>query len=474
MIFSRRLLLLGLGLAAQVSVCAAATVCAANSQQHPFTAPGKLELLIAPAHEPRPDSLSAGFVAGPDTNTFVRFPNPFGPDGEVASVALQGVVRDHLGGLSMDFKFRFTWRDAIRVNDGPKGYSFSRKELAAYPSLLRRFQSAHPTFDHIELSFHAKPRTAVQFMEQNRIEMTLPENHFLYGLEGEWPASSPSIPPKWGDRMTMFGSPNSRVMAEEEVVKRWSELASVHCAFVKVVGLKIPRAEFLAIAKLLEAYQKGDKELEKEYAVLTEGLGKTSVPAYTRQDDGARPIEPPNFSAEIVKGLKKGVALSSRGRTVWQSADYHGIRPLGADGRFFVVFHAKGQRIVNARGVVQAFDGTDTFNQVSPGDRPGQHKLARYDENGSPVFQTHKDYTSFPNGLTDAQFRELRSRDGDGRCRASSLKSGEVGIHLGRRLAFVRGRQYVVDERAKLLESREAYYTVSDRRPDNNRKICND
>jgi hypothetical protein len=460
---------LGLGLFAS-SVAHAS--CMVEGNKTPFSSPGILDLKLAPEHEPRADSMSAGFAAGPDAIRFLRFPNAFGADREIATAALQGRLRDHLGSLSMDFKFIWTWRDVIEVNDGPKRYVLSRKELAAYPSLLQRFQSTRPTFDRIELTLKAIPSNPTLFMEQDTITLTLPHGHLVIGGDGEVPPSSPSIPPQWRDRMTMSAPGTQRERPEADMARRWAEYGTARCPFVKIVGLKVPRAELLGIAKLLEEYKAKDKSLEQEFALLKDGLGKTPVAPYTRSDEGARPVEPPAFSAEIVKGLKQGVALSSRGRTVWQSSEHHGISPLDPGGRYFVVWRQRMRQIVNARGVVQSVDGVSRFNGVDKDANTGQYRLSVYDAGGSPAYETRKHYTSGAGVMNDSEFSRFRSRDGDGNCRKSNTKPGELSFHLGSREYYYKGKQYWVDERMRLLRREDAWFRDGSPRSQVGERIC--
>lgn len=460
---------LGLGLLG--SPAAHASSCMVDANKTPFATPGTLDLRLAPEHDPRADSMSAGFVAGPDAIRFVRFPNAFGPDPELATVALHGRLRDYLGSLSMDFKFTWTWRDVIEVADGTRRYTLSRKELAAYPSLLQRFRSARPTFDRIELTMKATPSNPTRFMEHDTIALTLPHSHLVIGGDGEVPPSAPAILPQWRDRMTISAPGSNRERPEADMARRWAEYGTAYCPFVKIVGLKVPRAELLTIARLLEEYKAKDKALEQEFGLLKEGLGKTPVAAYTRSDDGARPVEPPAFSAEIVKEMKKGVALRSRGRIVWQSTDHDGISPLDAGGRYFVVYRQRMQQIVNARGVVQSVDGVTRFNSIDKNARPGQHRLAVYDAGGPPSYETKKDYTS-RRVMTDSEFSTFRSNDGDGNCRKSSTKPGEVSFHFGSRTYYHQGRQYWVDERIGLLRRESAWFPGGSAPSQVGRRIC--
>lgn len=463
----------GLGLALLAGNAHAQAVCKAD--RLPFTAPGDLSLDLSPHGQYRPGSLGVEFGAGPDAVTFIRFPDPHGPDKELATVGLQGRAWDLLGSFAMDFKFTWRYTDVVMVPEGHKQWFISRKELAAYPSLMERFRNARPSFDRIEVSMSGVSSKRLNELERHALRITLPHSHLVVDAEDATPPSAPAVLPHWLDRLSIGDSPYQKKAREDEMAARWGQLESVTCKdfFVKIVGLKIPRAELLRIAKLLDEYKAKDKELDKEFALLKDGLGKAAVPAYARNDELARPVEPPVLGAEIVKGLKQGVALQSRGRVVWQSSEYGGIQPLDKAGRFFTVW-AKGRTlIVNARGVVQVVDGERSFQRVSAGARAGEYLAELYDPKASPDFVTDKSYSGAPGTLTASEMASFRAKDGNGRCKTyDNIKPGQLFFTGTSRSQYVKGRQLVMDERMKLTRREEAYFRTGSPGSEVGRRIC--
>lgn len=387
----------------------------------------------------------------------------------------------------------FVWElnDTVLTGSTPRK-TVAVSKLAKYPSLLRRMQNLRPT--RVDAVIDLKLRNQA-CMDKDALNCQAGRLYFRFAHQSvHVPASRsmetiapPASPTDWRrqvstdpDPRTRFGEQDrSSVEDMRKLMARPVYLGDGVAHQQRLVDLKLewPLAEIDKIIELYERYEKEDKKLEDDFALIQPAYKPAGLPApYAKSDELATPYEEEIKTAEAFAD-KQGVGLRAKGRVVMQSAEHQAGTKLDAEGRYWV-FQRKAapykKQVYDARGKLLSVAGEDSFDFVLPGGRSGSYRLALVDFTRTPAYATVKDY--YRNGpgqvMSLIEFQSFRTRDGDGKCRESSLKAGQVGIHLGQRSNIYRGRLIEVDERFTLVGERAGYFPNGRPRAEVGQRIC--
>lgn len=438
----------------------AAANCPDSSPAVTVTNPGEFSVVFGTQTLGKPNELPAEFWARWEGGlTAQRIPHPGKKyaAAEVNGMQVHGRIYPVLSSAALDFGLSWTYADTVETRLDGKPYFLTRKELENYPDLLARFKAARINFDKVVIDMVADvPGGGMNL--RTPFTVTMPRTHFFVPNEGEPAISGPSSPDRWTERIQLAAPGQKGWLPEEDLPAQWKKITAVRCASVTVWGLRVPQQEFETIAKALEEAKKEKDKRDKDYAVLTDGLGKAVPPAYTRGGELAKPFAIPVTTSEGFR-TNDGVGLKKDGRTLWESSDYGSISRIDKEGRFHQVWLKNSHkfRIVDARGRVQRIKDATDFARLDTSElAQGRLRLGAYER--IAAFETKKWHRG-SSVLTASELGAFQASDGDGRCRQFGGKSGELQIVTSSRERYAKGTLYTVDERLKPIKpGAEAYF----------------
>lgn len=446
--------------------------CPPTSPSVNFASPGVLEATLVPGTRwtGQPGVLPADIAGGPtDTNvTAIPDKSKAGLFPQLDWMTLRGRIAPISGSLATDFRLTWRYGDVIEVRVNGKVVPLARQDLEKYPDLLARFQTARPLFDHLLVSFLAVERLPGGTREE-WVRVKIPRHSFVLPAEGKLGISSPSIPDRWSDRMSIVR--DKHALGDVEASQAWRRYASVRCPSAVFVGLKLPEEELSRIAQALEDHKMSDEKRDKAYAPALDGLD-TPVPAYARSDALAQPYDMPLVPAQEFSD-SKGVGLKVNGRVVWQSRAYRWISKVDKQGRYFTVNEGSSDapsRLIDGRGRVKSVKGHSEFGRVRE-QKDGSFLLDVYDARSTPFTLSQKDYT-WVSDLSESEFRQWRSGDGDGRCRKSSGRANELSISTTSRYKLFKGVRITADSKLSPVRDEVMYFSSRHSHFESGRRVC--
>lgn len=430
-----------------------------GAMYEPFAAAGRLEMWVASnpgrmqGNDLPPQSFGSRNADGSESAFYLE-------DSRKASMAALGDfglrlgVADTAGGLTLKAGLRWSYARFIPVRDARgKQYTIDQDKLASqFPSLLRRLNALTPEVSGVEVSFDGHP---VNDFGKKDVRVRLPGTLIVLGAPGGAPELGTAVMPDWSS-LTI-----DRKSAD---VQAWRALNGASCPNVVLQGLRLPVEELVEIAKLQEKYEQEGGKLDKEFALLDQGLGKAAPAPYARGGELGKPYEAQPRDVEGVR-TKDGIALKSRGKTVFESRDYYAIDPIGKGNRHFKVRPRNGQgvEILDQRGTRVAVAGETRFHEVETDAKTNEVYLHKVDMKAPHAFESAKAYFGLSFRLTEDELRSLRATDADGRCkRYDHVPAGGLIISGTRRVAYVQGTRVQLDSRMQPVRSQTMYYQTSE------------
>lgn len=385
----------------------------------------------------------------------------------------------------------FAWEMNEVVTGSTPRKTIAASKLEKYPSLLKRLQALRPRKVEalISVGLRSVRSPNMPSKEKSREETVyfrIAHGDLLIGPSRTMPVPAPPLwPSDWRTALSMDPDVRTRFTAtDRSSIDALRSLVLDAEALTDVPGeqrvtLKIewPLAEIDEIIELYEKYEREGKKIDDDFAALKPDFKPPAPPPYNKGGELAKPYEEEIKTAELFADKSQGVGLRAKGKEVMRSTAHYPGSKLGSDDRFFV-FPLQGAgrllQVFDARGKVVTLNGLDRFVHVAPGPRPGTYRLGMADFAGQPRLVTQKDYSSkgAPSVMSQAEFSSFSSRDGDGQCRTSGGRVGEVSFHTGYRRQLYRGRLLTVDSRFQLLSDEAGYFANGSPPSQVGRSIC--